>query len=468
MTLHLTPVITRVAVAPRIHVTYDDPAARNAFRFDYVERYRDERRRVFVFVAERDGHQATLELFDRELLVVEAPWSFDRCWLALDRALRDLPCSLLDHSDDPAVQADERLIIADTERPGTWFGDDGADGRALTQEQTDTLIRSELWLTNAQSDELCGIIGAAVARRPWAPFGPSGINVDPRDVPTATRQRGGIDSDPLVRLLAWRAWGDRDRVWFEERGVRKGDAVLQIPNGRGGYAVARRWDSDTEWQPIGVRLACSSAFPGQSVECTVVGEVHGGGDRVWFQVSDRPREPPETVAWSVAGDGQIRIDGDLDLDSSGDLLPAERRWYSEYNQRPVPLADHREPPPMTVDVARWIRAHSKAIQRSLPRHPDLVSPAAYELLVRAEIRRALERGDSRRRVVRDIAQRSTLTHDEVVALVDRELAADPMVSPVQASEAAKDALEITEARRSIASGAPTPPVPPWARLRRCR
>jgi hypothetical protein len=44
----------------------------------------------------------------------------------------------------------------------------------------------------------------------------------------ARRQRGGIDSDPLVRLLAFRAWGDRDRYWFEDRGVRRGDAVDHI------------------------------------------------------------------------------------------------------------------------------------------------------------------------------------------------------------------------------------------------
>ena len=36
----------------------------------------------------------------------------------------------------------------------------------------------------------------------------------------ATRQRGGIDSDPMVRLLAYRAWGDRDRTWFERRSER--------------------------------------------------------------------------------------------------------------------------------------------------------------------------------------------------------------------------------------------------------
>lgn len=48
---------------------------------------------------------------------------------------------------------------------------------------------------------------------------------------TATGQRGGIHSDPLVRLLAFRAWGDRDRAW------RKRDTAVAIardvldPNG---------------------------------------------------------------------------------------------------------------------------------------------------------------------------------------------------------------------------------------------
>ena len=37
----------------------------------------------------------------------------------------------------------------------------------------------------------------------------------PQQYITATRQRGGIDSDPMVRVLAYRAWKDRDRGWFE-------------------------------------------------------------------------------------------------------------------------------------------------------------------------------------------------------------------------------------------------------------
>ena len=32
-------------------------------------------------------------------------------------------------------------------------------------------------------------------------------------------QRGGIHSDPLVRLLAYRKWANRDRAWFERAQV---------------------------------------------------------------------------------------------------------------------------------------------------------------------------------------------------------------------------------------------------------
>src|SRR5882724_4699084 len=43
------------------------------------------------------------------------------------------------HPDRAAILEAERTAIADAERPGSWFGEDGADGRMLTQEATDML-----------------------------------------------------------------------------------------------------------------------------------------------------------------------------------------------------------------------------------------------------------------------------------------------------------------------------------------
>jgi hypothetical protein len=39
--------------------------------------------------------------------------------------------------DPTGEEAVERQVIAEEPRPGSWFGDDAADGRMLTQEQTD-------------------------------------------------------------------------------------------------------------------------------------------------------------------------------------------------------------------------------------------------------------------------------------------------------------------------------------------
>jgi len=100
----------------------------------------------------------------------------------------------------------ERAARNEEPRPGVWAGEDGADLRALTQEQTDWLIRHELHQATQPTD----------STRTWP------LQLEHRN---AHRQRGGIDSHPLVRLLAWRVFGERDRRWFELRGVRKGDRL---------------------------------------------------------------------------------------------------------------------------------------------------------------------------------------------------------------------------------------------------
>lgn len=105
----------------------------------------------------------------------------------------------------------ERVAHDEAPRPGVWTAELGADLRVLTQDQTDVLIRGELVhvAAPAEREEVLAAIGSRDGFGSVRVPAPSGLV---RDI---TRQRGGIDSDPLVRLLAYRAWGDRDRRWFE-------------------------------------------------------------------------------------------------------------------------------------------------------------------------------------------------------------------------------------------------------------
>lgn len=108
--------------------------------------------------------------------------------------------------DERELTDDERVAIADEPRPGVWIErDPDGDGRALSQIQTDALIVSELY-RHASAVGLYPIVGPRVR-----------CDLPPRVITeaavTALEQRGGIHSDPLVRLLAFRAWGDRDRRW---------------------------------------------------------------------------------------------------------------------------------------------------------------------------------------------------------------------------------------------------------------
>jgi hypothetical protein len=106
--------------------------------------------------------------------------------------------------------AAEREAIADEPRPGVWRQSVGlfepgakvpGDDRALTQDQTDCLIACELERRHDVHHSLLATWRRSVQ-----------MTLD-RGGCTAREQRGGIHSDPLVRLLAYRAWGDRDRRW---------------------------------------------------------------------------------------------------------------------------------------------------------------------------------------------------------------------------------------------------------------
>jgi hypothetical protein len=199
--------------------------------------------------------------------------------------------SLLDPTGDLDA---ERAAMEETERPGTWFGDDGADGRWLTQEQTDMLVRAELWrhavrhvtgLPDALNEELRGIIGELRMLELSTETG-DGYSVRRRSR-RASQQRGGIDSDPLVRLLAWRAWGDRDRFWLQDRGVRKGDAITLVSS----ETCARAWPADHHIGP-----ATHDARPGETLWLAYPNPPayeRTTGAQTMFRVSDRPREKPQ-------------------------------------------------------------------------------------------------------------------------------------------------------------------------------
>jgi hypothetical protein len=171
-------------------------------------------------------------------------------WRAAIRSHAIAMRSLLDPTGNEAA---ERAAIACVERPGTWFGDLGGDGRFLTQEQTDYLIRRELLdITDAvDRADLRRAIGAVP--RVIIPVPPNWL---------ASRQRGGIDSDPLVRLFAHRAWRDRDRRWFEDHGVRRDDPIIVNESGE----IMRAWTCEEVHGLRRTMLTRACAWRSSSIE----------------------------------------------------------------------------------------------------------------------------------------------------------------------------------------------------------
>jgi hypothetical protein len=187
------------------------------------------------------------------------------------------PPSLLDRDASP----DDLEAARDAPRPGVWAGEDGADLRALTQDETDALIRRELVSLTPLSErmQLRQAVGGILDLPGWS----SPVRRIPRV------QRGGIDSDPLVRVLARRAWGDRDYAWFEHRGVFEGDPVTVPPAATQRLAVpfvARAWAGETV-----LGNALQDAGPGQGVDVRFA----AGGRRQHCRVSDRVRADHDEV-----------------------------------------------------------------------------------------------------------------------------------------------------------------------------
>jgi hypothetical protein len=179
--------------------------------------------------------------------------------------------------DDREVTPDERAAIADEPRCGVWVqsvpntSHCAGDGRALDQAQTDVLIVNELHrCPEAYADQ--SALVAAVGWPQKTMFSIGGFEK------LAYSQRGGIHSDPLVRLLAFRAWGDRDRTWFVELTARDFMRVVDyVQPGdkitlRGHFGLDHR--VRTKW--------ISSGAEGMTMrlECAC-------GDTVWLRPSGR-------------------------------------------------------------------------------------------------------------------------------------------------------------------------------------
>jgi hypothetical protein len=145
-----------------------------------------------------------------------------RTWRPIAIALALTACATCAGPDGASATPGHR--DGEVARPGVWAGEEGADLRKLTQEQTDALIRGEL-IRSAPAAERAALIRdygepREVVVRSSKPAGMSAA---------CHVQRGGLDSDPRVRALAHRAWGDRDARWFALRGVHKGEGVMGGP-----------------------------------------------------------------------------------------------------------------------------------------------------------------------------------------------------------------------------------------------
>lgn len=210
--------------------------------------------------------------------------------------------------------AEMRAVVADDPRPGVWVQDapgsnqptqSVGDRRALTQAETDALIRAELAAVARadEREEVIRIVGEPEAQHLLRPA---------MECVYAIQQRGGIDSDPLIRLLAYRAWGDRDRRWFEHNGdcdpgwferwgdrnpgwlwgVRKGEAVTLVTRCGDVFGPKIAYTRGGE-EVLGI--AGHDAYPGADIDvkCPFTGRHLICCYSEAFRVSDRLRALPE-------------------------------------------------------------------------------------------------------------------------------------------------------------------------------
>lgn len=130
---------------------------------------------------------------------------------------------------------DEIAARDDEPRPGVWLQQEREDydgtGAPLDQVQTDHLIAYELLcrLRGDEFDEVADLGRALVPLRVPSPLGPA----------LASQQRGGIHSEPAIRVLAFQTWGDRDRRWGE---IKSGTELFV--DDHGGVVTYRRTPQD--------------------------------------------------------------------------------------------------------------------------------------------------------------------------------------------------------------------------------
>jgi hypothetical protein len=87
----------------------------------------------------------------------------------------------------------------------------GPSPERLTQDETDALILCDLYtrLTAIEQAELCALQGPPMAIKIHVR-----ARIGARHYRLATEQRNGLHSDPLIRALAYVAWGMRDMWWL--------------------------------------------------------------------------------------------------------------------------------------------------------------------------------------------------------------------------------------------------------------
>ncbi len=185
--------------------------------------------------------------------------------------------------DERELTADERQAIADESRPGVWietfdmrqtYGgpNEAGDGRTFTQEETDYLVvREIIRVSNHASDVWTEL--ALWNRTVHVSYG----DVEPKRIRPAESQRGGIHSDPLVRLLAYRAWGDRDRRWFdlnlsaaEALTLKPGRPAPAESHGGHNLVSVTKWFDPLEGWRLDVCCTCKTIFRVRVAERTVI------------------------------------------------------------------------------------------------------------------------------------------------------------------------------------------------------
>lgn len=245
--------------------------------------------------------------------------------LATRAVLADFDEQFCDGSGDPSMRAalvaklvDEVLPLACcsseqdtvrmTPRPGVLYRSEWASdvvaATPLTQLQTDGAIRSEVWamvssrltrdtIRNAAAALSVGTREYESMQELARPFGA-----------TVIHQRGGIDSDPLVRLLAYRAWGDRDQRWHDMRRPRGDFEIDRIGDIVGNASGMTPRYSSTPYREGDVLRAA-----GEEYKVVSVGHTAMSREGMVRSSTRRERRPPPVPKWAKPKKGRAARSG---------------------------------------------------------------------------------------------------------------------------------------------------------------